>query len=212
MDIEKPHYHSFIVHSFTRMIDWGDDWLVMSHWFFRQDEDIFRKIEILMLSMALFCFGLMFSIPWIPPLFYPLLILFFIQRILEFVIVYSRNFILKRGRVFSHFHSDQARGVWLIIMFSLNVTQIVMVFGMWYQVLNLMDPASFTKVLGTLDSLYFSAVTFLTIGFGDIAPVGVLAKLSVIVQGAITFFVVVIVVNGLISTHFGSGHPTSEVK
>jgi hypothetical protein len=212
METEKPHYHSFIVHSFTRMIDWGDDWLVVSHWFFRKDGDIFRKIEILMLVMALFCFALMLSIPWIPALLYPLLIAFFVQRILEFVIVYSRNFILKRGRVFSHFHSEQARGVWLIIMFCLNVTQIVMVFGMWYHVLTLMDPGSFTKVMGTLDSLYFSAVTFLTIGFGDIAPLSVLAKLSVILQGALTFFVVVIVVNGLISTHFGGGQPSSEMK
>jgi len=89
-------------------------------------------------------------------------------------------------------------------MFSISVLQIVMVFASWTRLISFVDPNAFTRPLSGLDSVYFSAVTFLTIGYGDIAPLHTDAKLLILAQGAITYFVLVVVINGLISTHFGN--------
>jgi hypothetical protein len=206
MDIEKQHHHSFIVRAFSAIIEWGNEWLTLSHWFFRQGELVFIRIEAMMLIITAVCITLPFWVDRIPSVLYPLLIAFFVQRILEFVIVYSRNYILKRGRIYSHtqFHSEQHRGAWLILMFSISVLQIVMVFASWVRLISFTDVNAFTRPLSGLDSIYFSAVTFLTIGYGDIAPLHTDAKLLILAQGAITYFVLVVVINGLISTHFGN--------
>ena len=165
-----------------------------------------------MLLITAACITLPFWVDRIPSVLYPLLIAFFVQRILEFLIVYSRNYILKRGRIYSHtlFHSEQHRGAWLILMFSLSVLQIVMVFASWIRLISYVDANAFTRPLDGLDSIYFSSVTFLTIGYGDIAPLHTDAKLLILAQGAITYFVLVVVINGLISTHFGSRQLSDE--
>jgi hypothetical protein len=213
MDIEKQHHHSFIVRAFSAMVEWGNEWLTLSHWFFKRGELVFVRIEAMMLIITSFCMTLPFWVDDIPSIFYPLLYAFFVQRIAEFMIVYSRNFILKRGRIYSHtqFHSDQHRGAWLILMFSLSVLQIVMVFASWTRLISFTDISAFTRPLSGLDSIYFSAVTFLTIGYGDIAPLHTDAKLLILAEGVITYFVLVVVINGLISTHFGSRNPSEAM-
>jgi len=45
-------------------------------------------------------------------------------------------------------------------------------------------------------------ITFITVGYGDIIPLSALAKSIVMLQVALTFYTLVIVVNGLISIHF----------
>ena len=118
------------------------------------------------------------------------------------IIVYARNFIYNKGRIFAHFENPTRCSEWLIIMFTLNIIQIVVIFAVWYRFISLADPAAFGQAMGVLDSVYFSAITFLTIGFGDITPQSDITKLLVLFQGGITFYTIVIVVNGLISIHF----------
>lgn len=200
------HHHSFIVRAFSAFVEWGNEWLTLSHWLFKPGKLIFVRIEAMMLVITAFCIGLPFWIEKIPSYLYPVLIAFFVQRIVEFVIVYSRSFILKRGHVFSNaqFQSEQRRGEWLLLMFSLSALQIVMVFASWTRMISFLDPGAFTYPLGGMDSLYFSAMTFLTVGYGDIVPNSVLAKLLVLLQGGLMYFTLVVVVNGLNSAHFGN--------
>lgn len=204
MEPEIQHHHTFIVRAFSAFIEWGNQWLTLSHWIFKPDEYIFVKVESMMIAINVLCLALLFVIHWIPFFLLPFIYAFFVQRVAEFVIVYSRNFIFKRGRVYSQMHSDLNRGVWLILMFSLSLVQMILVFASWYRAISFSNPDAFTRPLGVLDSVYFSMVTFLTIGFGDIVPVSDSAKILMIAQGVLTFFTIAIVINGLISTHFGA--------
>ncbi|MBI5422279.1 hypothetical protein HZA44_04060 [Candidatus Peregrinibacteria bacterium] len=210
MNPENANHHTFIVRAFSAFIEWGNQWLTLSHWIFKPDEFIFVKVETMMIVINTFCLGLLLVIHWVPSALLPFIYAFFVQRIAEFVIVYSRNFIFKRGRVYSQMHSDLNRGVWLILMFSLSLVQIILVFASWYRAISFSNPGAFSQPLGILDSVYFSMVTFLTIGFGDIVPVSASAKILMISQGVLTFFTIAIVINGLISTHFG-GRGESDV-
>jgi len=169
-------------------------------------EYIFLRLEAMMVVLTVFCATLPFWIDRAPSFLYPVFYAFFVQRIVEFVIVYSRNFILRRGRIYSHsqFQSDQHRGVWLLLMFSLSLLQILMVFASWTRLISFTDTNAFTRPLTGLDSIYFSAVTFLTIGYGDIAPLHSDAKLLMLAEGFLTYFVLVVVINGLSSAHFGA--------
>lgn len=203
MEKEPQKHHTFIVHAFSAFIEWGNQWLTLSHWAFKPNEFIFVKVEAMMIAINTLCIGLLLVIHKVPAFFLPFIYAFFVQRIAEFVIVYSRNFIFKRGRVYSQMHSDLNRGVWLILMFSLSLVQVILVFASWYRSISFSNPGAFSQPLGILDSVYFSMVTFLTIGFGDIVPVSASAKILMISQGVLTFFTIAIVINGLISTHFG---------
>jgi voltage-gated potassium channel Kch len=44
------------------------------------------------------------------------------------------------------------------------------------------DAANFTQPLTRVDALYFTVVTFATVGFGDVTPRSELARLTVTVQ------------------------------
>jgi len=131
-----------------------------------------------------------------------LVAILFAQRIFEFVIVYSRNFIFHRGRVFTDFKDPQQQGEWLIMAFSLNIVQVVLVFAIWYRLLGLLNQGAFMGDMSILNSLYFSVITFLTVGYGDIIPISDPAKILVMIQNGLTFYTLVIVVNGLISVHY----------
>ena len=155
-----------------------------------------------MIIITFICLGLLLSIHLFPSWLALVIAILLIQRVIEFVIVYSRNFIHNKGRIFTHFENVTQRGEWLIIMFTLSITQIVIIFAIWYRLISLANPAAFTQSLGILDSLYFSTITFLTVGFGDITPLTALPKLLVIFQGILLFYTFVIVINGLISIHF----------
>ena len=193
---------SIMVNLFTYLVEFGNRYITLSRWLLSSGNGVFIKVEIMMLLLTillaiafiyvhLFPFWLMIAISII-----------FIQRILEFLIVYSRNFILNKGRVFSHFSDSAQRGQWLVLMFSLNILHLILIFATWYRMISLLDPNAFSISLGLLDSLYFSVVTFLTVGYGDITPIATFPKILVLTQGMLTFYTLVIVINGLISNHF----------
>jgi hypothetical protein len=169
---------------------------------FKPNRYIFRNIEIMMLIITGMTILFLFTLHLFPQKLAALISILLAQRIIEFVIVYSRNFIHNKGRIFTHFENVTRRGEWLIIMFSLNVTQITFIFATWYRYLSIVNPFAFGQELSAFDSLYFSAITFLTIGYGDITPISVFPKFLVLLQGAITFYTLVIVINGLITIHF----------
>jgi len=191
-----------IVDYFSRLVDFGNKWFTLSSWIFSSGEHIFRKLEKMMLFITLLCVVLLLTIDQFPYWAAFVICLILIQRVIEFLIVYSRNFIFNRGRIFSDFRDPRRRGQWLILMFSFNIIQIVFIFAIWYRTISFWAPASFSRALDILDSLYFSVVTFLTVGYGDIIPKSDLAKGLVILQLILTFYTIVIVINGVISIHF----------
>ncbi|MBU0577304.1 potassium channel family protein [Patescibacteria group bacterium] len=196
------HKKSLIISIFSWLVDFGNKWLTLSHWIFRSGKNIFLKLEIMMLVLTAICIALLITIHQLPYWLAFVIAILLIQRVLEFVIVYSRNFILNRGRIFSEFHDMEKRGQWLILMFSLNIIQIILIFAIWYRLISFLDPSAFSSSLNILDSFYFSIVTFLTVGYGDITPLTALPKVLVITQAILTFYTIVIVINGLISIHF----------
>lgn len=58
----------------------------------------------------------------------------------------------------------------------------LLTFAMAYYLLDWNFPGSFTERLGRTDALYFTMVVFATVGFGDIAPVSQLARITVMLQ------------------------------
>ena len=205
--MENPSYHekSIIIGSFSRLIEFGNKWLTLSGWIFPSGDNIFYKLEVMMISATLVCIAILMTIDLYPYWLALAVCILLIQRVIEFLVVYSRNFIFNRGRIFSEFPEPEKRGQWLLLMFSLNIFQIAVIFAIWYRFISIVNPETFSQSLGIVDSLYFSIVTFLTIGFGDITPLGDLPKLIVIIQSILTFYTLVIVINGLISIHFRHG-------
>lgn len=83
-----------------------------------------------------------------------------------------------------------------IHMIIASVIRIVTAFSVIYFAIWVFDPSSFSGleqckslIEGYFDFIYFSFVTFATVGYGDISPEGLLAKCCVTVQ-IILFFVV----------------------
>lgn len=194
--------HSFIMPIISNFVEWGNNNLTLSHWFFKKSERIFVKLEIMMIIITAICIGLMFYITYLPNWVGILISILLIQRVVEFLIVYSRNFIFNRGKVFLHFNDRQKSGEWLIIMFGFNIMQLLFVFAIWFKMISHINPYAFSQPLHALNSLYFSYLTFATVGYGDIYPISHIAQIAVMGLMALTFYTVVVVVNGLISVHF----------
>ncbi|MET3950006.1 potassium channel family protein [Arthrobacter sp. UYEF36] len=63
-----------------------------------------------------------------------------------------------------------------------TVLMFLCLFALLYISLSATDPSAFTEPLSRVDGLYFTTVTFATVGFGDITPVSQLARAVVTVQ------------------------------
>lgn len=201
----KPmRQRSIVVTSTSNLITFLSHHLTLSKWLIRDEKDIFYKVEIILLAMTFLSGVLLFTIHLLPVWLAVLICFLLSQRLLEFTVVYARNFIFNQGRIFTVFEDEQHRGEWLVMMFILNVVQLVFIFAVWYRYLSFLKPESFSAPMGILNSFYFSVVTLLTVGYGDIIPISNLAKALVIIQSALTFYIFVVVVNGLISIHFTS--------
>ena len=194
--------NSFIMPIVSGFIEWGNKNLTLSHWFFKNSKRVFIKLEIMMISITFICIGLLFYIRYLPEWVGIIISILLVQRVLEFLIVYSRNFIFNRGRIFLDFNDHQKSSEWLITMFGLNITQVLIVFAIWFQMISYINPMAFSQKLFALNSLYYSYATFVTVGYGDIYAVSSMAQIVVISLMALTFYTLVIVVNGLISVHF----------
>lgn len=187
---------------FSGAIEFGNRYFTLSGLFFRKDKHVFAKMEISMILLTVFCTTILFVIgdlSFALGLFFCILLS---QRILEYLIVYSRNFILGRGRVFTHFPDQNSRSQWLIIMFLINLFEVVLTFAVWYAFLSKHFPGSFSAPIGVLDSFYISMVTFFTLGFGDIFPLAGIPKLLISFESFLSFYTFLIIINGLISIHF----------
>jgi hypothetical protein len=70
----------------------------------------------------------------------------------------------------------------------------IMSFGCGYTALSKIDPLFFNQPLDWIDGLYFSVVTIATVGYGDLVPLGKLARLTTISEIflGIWFFVTVV--------------------
>ena len=62
------------------------------------------------------------------------------------------------------------------------------------------DPENFTQPLSRVDALYFTVVTFATVGFGDITPVAELARITVTIQIVVDLILVGLVVRVFIQS------------
>jgi hypothetical protein len=69
----------------------------------------------------------------------------------------------------------------------------LVVFSITYFLMSRATPSAFTEDLSRLDALYFTLVTFATVGFGDITPVSETARALVTVQIAGNLLIVGVV-------------------
>ena len=63
-----------------------------------------------------------------------------------------------------------------------TVLMFLCLFALLYLSMSATDASAFTEPLSRVDALYFTTVTFATVGFGDITPVSQLARSVVTVQ------------------------------
>ena len=63
-----------------------------------------------------------------------------------------------------------------------TILMFLCLFALLYTSMSITDPSAFTEPLSRVDALYFTTVTFATVGFGDITPVSQLARAVVTVQ------------------------------
>lgn len=187
---------------FSGAVEFGNSYFTISSLFYKNDKKVFAKVEVMLVLLIILCVLALFNIGKLSFVGGLSVCILFSQRVLEYMIVYSRNFILHRGRVFTDFPDKKSRGEWLLIMFLLNLLQVVLVFALWYQFLSLQIPGSFSQHIGILDGFYLSVVTFFTLGFGDIVPVYAVPKLIVAFESFLSFYTFLIVINGLIGLHF----------
>ncbi|MBU0706340.1 hypothetical protein KJ657_02135 [Patescibacteria group bacterium] len=202
MEEDHSRHQSLLVNRFRDSIEFANRHLTLSRYLVRDNRDVFYRIEKMMLWIMAGSTAVLLTIHLMPKWLAVGLAILLVQRVIEFVVVYSRNFIFGRGRVFTDFKDAQQQGEWLIMMFSLNIVQMIIIFSIWYRLISLLNPEAFLEKLTVLNSLYFTVVTFLTVGYGDITPLSPLAKILVLIQVILTFYTLVIVVNGLISIHF----------
>jgi len=108
--------------------------------------------------------------------------------------LYTRKWLIRHLTI-QHWHFEKC-------LFHLTgiITLIVISFGVDYWSLHQTIPEAFVGIydhqstkLQFFNFLYFSAVSFSTVGFGDIAPIAAAAKLMVLTEIVTSFFVIIFV-------------------
>ena len=117
--MDQPSYRkSIFLRLASSFIEFANRHLTLAKWLFGSNKIIFFELELMMAAIVLFCVGLLFTVHLLPVWVAITVAILLVQRVFEFVIVYSRNFILHRGRIFSDFPDLQEQGEWLIMMLS----------------------------------------------------------------------------------------------
>ncbi|MFZ0890370.1 MAG: potassium channel family protein [Candidatus Binataceae bacterium] len=120
-------------------------------------------------------------------LFFPVFRLFEILQAAVNLNLFDR--VRMRGEV------DTVSSITRTLVLSLwNFFEVMLCFGILYS----LPPIRFRGNISGFDAYYFSAVTQLTIGYGDIQPLGV-AKLFVVVQGCFAFMLALIALSRFVS-------------
>lgn len=100
--------------------------------------------------------------------------------------------------VFDQLRSDErlviSSAVRTLALSFLNYLELLVCFGIVYTTM----PGALAGSTGWLDDLYFSVVTQLTIGFGDIRPVGV-ARLVASAQGLVSVIFTILMLGRIVS-------------
>lgn len=131
-----------------------------------------------------------------------------------FKIIYILVYTFKRLAA----HLDECCSFYdLIAVYGIIIGLIVFSFAADYYCLQSCLPESFSGLESTLglvetafDFIYFSVVTFATIGFGDITPVLMKAKLLVIIEIATSFIMIVFVISNFDKIHTPRGADNSK--
>lgn len=202
----SPQPQSIIIKAFGAATEFGYKYLTIGGLFFKNDPHVFVKLEAIMVVLIAVSIGVLVGLEYMPFGLALVCCILLSQRILEYVIVYSRNFIFNRGRIFTHFSDSSTLGQWVILVFFLNVIEIIVVFAVWYRFFFLFFDRAFSQAITftVMDSLYLSMTTFAMVSFGDIIPTAYFTKTFVMIESMLIFYTIIVVINGLISVHFGS--------
>ncbi|WP_292436152.1 potassium channel family protein [Methylobacter sp.] len=80
---------------------------------------------------------------------------------------------------------------------------VAILFAALFRYQSVWNPGAFDRPIETtLDSFYFSVVTLATVGYGDIHPVGSVAKILVIIEVLLGILLLAIMVGAAISVTF----------
>jgi hypothetical protein len=80
------------------------------------------------------------------------------------------------------------------------------VWGMAYALLDLVQPGSFHTLGGSLrpaDYIYFSFITLMTVGYGDMFPIGPVARSLAIVESMVGVIFIAVLIGRLVGLHAG---------
>jgi voltage-gated potassium channel len=65
---------------------------------------------------------------------------------------------------------------------AMTIPLFIVVFSTTHYLINGVEPASYSEPMTRFDALYFTMTTFATVGFGDITPVSLPARLVTLLQ------------------------------
>ncbi len=193
---------SILVSTAASTVSFCMKYLTLYRGLFQNNKNLIRRVEVLSLILCAVSLVMLCTVHYFPYWVGAIFCIFMAQRVLEFFLVYTQNFIFQKGVVFSKFYDRIHRGEWFILMFGLSIFQVVIAFSVWYRTITIHFPDSFNRHLEIIDCVYFTVDTLTTLGLGDIAPVSMLPKVLVITQGVLTYFTIIIVFSGLNSVHF----------
>ncbi len=98
----------------------------------------------------------------------------------------------------------------LLWIFGVLIGISIISFATDYTCLYQFDPASFEGISPGINTyiyqlyhfIYFSVITFSTVGFGDIAPVSGIARFVVMLEISLSFFIIVFALTNIKKIHF----------
>jgi len=97
--------------------------------------------------------------------------------------IFNRLFKRKFNKLIKYFDEPHEKLYFNIIL--------IIIFGIIYKILYIIDKKSFSTELSWFDSFYFSSITNFTLGYGDIIPKSIVAKTFVVMHSMIFWMVAI---------------------